>query len=219
MVGLSTGLMRYVGQPDFVAEPRRPHDGLNSAERVPAGVPRGARQRPAVVLGLQRHVPDRQQLQRQRRAPPDDARAHEREGLLVRLPVLLVGVLGVGLPELQRLLPRAPHVAAQASLPADKNVSFDGLGNALSVNNGFFDVCQPAGCFTCPKGVQELDCTGMENGKGGATAWLTTDAPIVPGETIVLELMVFDVQDQFFDSHALIDNFRWQLEATLGTHE
>ena len=43
---------------------------------------------------------------------------------------------------------------------------------------------------------------------------------MVPGETIVLELMVFDVQDRFYDSHALIDNFRWQAtNVTVGTHE
>ena len=45
-------------------------------------------------------------------------------------------------------------------------------------------------------------------------------ATIVPGETITLELMVFDVQDRFYDSHALVDNFRWTAaNVTLGTHE
>lgn len=104
-------------------------------------------------------------------------------------------------------------------IPLDKNVSFDGLGNPVSVNNGFFDVCGATGCFVCPQGTVELQGTGMENGIGGGTSWLTTDAPVVPGETITLDLMVFDVGDQAFDSHVLLDNFRWSLSpASVGTH-
>ncbi|MBK8254770.1 MAG: choice-of-anchor L domain-containing protein [Polyangiaceae bacterium] len=107
-----------------------------------------------------------------------------------------------------------------AGIPMDKNVSFDGLGNPVSVNNGFFDVCSPSGCFNCPKGTNELLGTGMEGSVGGGTSWLTTDAPVVAGETITLELMVFDVGDQAYDSHVLLDNFRWGLNATtVGTHE
>ncbi len=107
-----------------------------------------------------------------------------------------------------------------AGIPADKNVSFDGLGNPVSVNNGFFDVCSPSGCYNCPKGIAELAGTGMEGGVGGGTSWLTTDAPVVPGETITLELLVFDVGDTAYDSHILLDNFRWGLNsATVSTHE
>jgi hypothetical protein len=106
-----------------------------------------------------------------------------------------------------------------AGIPADKNVSFDGLGNAVSVNNGFFDVCQAAGCFACPAGAGGLAGTGMDGGIGGGTSWLTTDAPVVPGETMTLELMVFDVGDNIFDSLAVLDNFRWGLNTTsVKTH-
>lgn len=104
-------------------------------------------------------------------------------------------------------------------IPLDKNVSFDGFGNPVSVNNGFFDVCSPTGCFVCPQGTVELQGTGMENSVGGGTSWLTTDAPVVPGETITLDLMVFDVGDTAFDSHVMLDNFRWSLSpASVGTH-
>ena len=107
-----------------------------------------------------------------------------------------------------------------AGIPLDKNVSFDGLGNPVSVNNGFFDVCSPSGCFNCPQGVTELAGTGMENSVGGGTSWLTTDAPVVPGETITLDLMVFDVGDQAYDSNVLLDNFRWGLNsASVATHQ
>ncbi len=105
-------------------------------------------------------------------------------------------------------------------IPADKNVSFDALGNGVSVNNGFFDVCSPTGCFTCPKGTAELAGTGMESSVGGGTSWLTTDAPVIGGETITLDLLIFDVGDNSWDSHVLVDNFRWGLNTTaVGTHE
>lgn len=106
-------------------------------------------------------------------------------------------------------------------IPADKNISFDSLNNPVSVNNGFFDVCVAKGCYTCPAGGGELAGTGMQLGNtGGATKWLTTDAPVVPGETIQLELMIFDVSDGVLDSLALLDNFRWNLAtATVNTHE
>ncbi|MCK6590059.1 MAG: choice-of-anchor L domain-containing protein [Polyangiaceae bacterium] len=106
-----------------------------------------------------------------------------------------------------------------AGIPADKNISFDAQNNPVSVNNGFFDVCVPKGCYTCPAGSAELNGTGMGT-IGGATKWLTTDAPIVPGETMQLDLMIFDVTDNWLDSNALIDNFRWNLvPATVNTHE
>ncbi len=106
-------------------------------------------------------------------------------------------------------------------IPADQNISFDANGKAVSVNNGFFQVCGGNGknCGACPNGVAELVGTGMDSVNGGGTAWLTTDAPIVPGETMVLELMVFDVTDHIYDSLALLDNFRWALTAAVvGTH-
>lgn len=60
----------------------------------------------------------------------------------------------------------------------------------------------------------------MDNGIGGGTKWLTTDAPVVPGETMTLELVVFDVGDTAFDSLALVDNFRWGLSTTtVATHQ
>jgi hypothetical protein len=106
-------------------------------------------------------------------------------------------------------------------IPADKNISFDSKNNPVSVNNGFFDVCVPKGCYDCPAGDAPLNGTGMELGNtGGATKWLTTDAPVAPGETMQLELMIFDVTDNVLDSLALLDNFRWNLTpAVVETHE
>ncbi len=114
-------------------------------------------------------------------------------------------------------------------IPPDKNISFDGLNNPVSVNNGFFDICQQKGCYSCPQGFGALTGTGMEQDDpyggqgglqrtGGGTVWLQTTAPIVPGETMMLELMVFDVSDQFLDSQVLLDDFEWSIDPSqVGT--
>jgi hypothetical protein len=61
----------------------------------------------------------------------------------------------------------------------------------------------------------------MEDGNtGGATKWLFTDAPVVPGETMQIEFMIFDVSDTTLDSLVLLDNFTWGLSTVaVGTHE
>jgi hypothetical protein len=53
---------------------------------------------------------------------------------------------------------------------------------------------------------------------GGGTVWLQTTAPIVAGETMVLELMIFDVSDNILDSLSLLDAFQWSLNPSgVGT--
>ncbi len=102
-------------------------------------------------------------------------------------------------------------------IPADKNISFDAAGNPVSVNNGFFEVCQPKGCYTCPSGLGGLAGTGMQLNSGstgptgGATNWLTTTAPVVGGETITMEFMVFDVSDNILDTNVLLDSFQFSV--------
>lgn len=92
-------------------------------------------------------------------------------------------------------------------IPADLNVAFDGLGNALSTNNMFFDACTPIGCYLCPDGATSLLGTGFE--AGAATKWLQSDAPIVPGENMTFDLTLFDVSDGLGDTVVLHDNFRF----------
>lgn len=109
-----------------------------------------------------------------------------------------------------------------AGIPADHNISFDSQNNPVSVNNGFFQVCGGNGknCGTCPSGTGPLAGTGFDTLSGGGTDWLTTDAPVVSGETITLDLTVFDVSDHTLDSLIVLDNFRWSsLPATVNTHE
>jgi hypothetical protein len=120
--------------------------------------------------------------------------------------------------------------SAAPGIPADKNISFDSVNNPVSVNNGFFDVCQQRGCQLCPAGTGALAGTGMENGDfddsygsgvtGGATNWLVTTAPVVPGETMTIEFTVFDVSDGNLDSLTLLDAFEWSVTpSTVGTVE
>jgi hypothetical protein len=108
---------------------------------------------------------------------------------------------------------------AAPGIPPDKNISFDSLGNPVSVNNGFFDICAVKGCNSCPLGTFPLAGTGMEIGStGGGTTWLTTTAPIVPGELMTIEFMVFDVSDHILDSLTLLDAFEWSLDPSgVGT--
>lgn len=44
---------------------------------------------------------------------------------------------------------------------------------------------------------------------GGATGWLSSQAPVQPGEAFTLELMIWDTGDGILDSSVLIDNFSW----------
>jgi hypothetical protein len=119
------------------------------------------------------------------------------------------------------------------------NISFDAMNNPVAVNNNFFDRCTPSvpvGCSrsnlpfpdpplstsTCPSGPSELGGTGFGDTYatqcltgnqmatlGGATGWLTTKAPIMPGEQFTLEFMIWDAGDGLLDSSVLIDHFQW----------
>ncbi len=109
-----------------------------------------------------------------------------------------------------------------------KNVSFDALGNPINVNSGFFEVCTPGTSdpifggtpksFACAKGTSELQGSGYWDpdlpSEHGATSWLETKAPVVPGETITLQFMIWDTEDHVLDSSVLLDNFRWDAKGT-----
>ncbi len=105
----------------------------------------------------------------------------------------------------------------------DPNISFDAAGNPISVNAAFMSVCGCTGgppCFAggrsfdCPNGTAELVGTGFEDTFGfgewhGATSWLTTTAPVMPGTQFTLIFGIYDSGDGVLDSTALIDNFHW----------
>jgi hypothetical protein len=82
----------------------------------------------------------------------------------------------------------------------------------------------PLATSTCGAGVGELGGTGYGDTDvtqcdmsvsnvtatlGASTGWLTTTAPIQPGEQFTLEFMIWDAGDGLLDSSVLVDNFKW----------
>jgi len=128
-------------------------------------------------------------------------------------------------------------VALASPAPAgamNGNISFDGAHNPVSTMLAYFDVCDPTqsslyasdchtmGSTTCPalpnpycqSGTMELLGTGFDvwdtsYGGGGATRWLSSQAPVVGGSELTLRFAIWDGGDQEFDSTILIDGFQW----------
>jgi hypothetical protein len=102
-----------------------------------------------------------------------------------------------------------PTNVANAAGPNSRNISFDSLNRPVTVNVGFFSI--PGGpTLTHPM----LNGTGMDGlcgGQicGGATNWLSTQAPVLAGETVTLHFSIWDTGDQAWDSTVLIDNWEW----------
>ena len=92
------------------------------------------------------------------------------------------------------------------------NVSFDDLGNPISLNAGFLDYKDAPNPYDCPNpcNAPELQGTAMEGHAG--TKWLTTSAGVLPNEDIVLVLAVHDLSDNIRDSVVILDNFLWNCE-------
>jgi hypothetical protein len=109
---------------------------------------------------------------------------------------------------------------------SDGNISFDSMGNPVSVNNAFVDVC---GCmngppcttgfgattktFPCSLGDTQLAGTGFGKDTGGldhaSTYWLETKAPVTPHQSITLRWGVYDSGDGILDTTTLVDDFKW----------
>ena len=129
--------------------------------------------------------------------------------------------------------PRVAYLSAQGfNGGKPDNISFDAKKNPVSVNNGFFDRCTAGatigceqgatpGTASCPGGADELAGTGFgvlgsycpggggQSVSGGATGWLSSQAPVKAGETFTLDLMIWDTGDGELDSSVLLDNFQW----------
>jgi hypothetical protein len=92
------------------------------------------------------------------------------------------------------------------------NVSFDELGNPISLNAGFLDYKDAPNPFDCPPpcAAPELQGTAMQGHAG--TKWLTTTAPVTPGEQITLVFAVFDLTDNRLDTVVMLDNWQWTCE-------
>jgi hypothetical protein len=92
------------------------------------------------------------------------------------------------------------------------NISFDAMGNPISLNAGFLEYKDDAG------NLPELAGTCMRQHAG--TGWLTTTAGVVPGEDITIVFAIFDLSDSILDSYVFIDNFQWGCDpsSTPGTN-
>jgi hypothetical protein len=125
-------------------------------------------------------------------------------------------------------------VQSSKTYPEATNISFDEMKNPITVNSGFFTVCDkpptlpwpipppPAQTQRCKHPASDNKGTGYEVSAdgltvpGGSTGWLTTTAPIEPGEELTLRFVVFDAGDGVLDSSALIDNFQWGAAPVTG---
>jgi hypothetical protein len=87
------------------------------------------------------------------------------------------------------------------------NISFDEQDNPISLNAGFLDY-QDNGGNVHP----EFEGTCMKRHAG--TKWLSTTAPVTPGENITLVLAIFDLSDSALDSYVFLDNFQWGCDGT-----
>jgi hypothetical protein len=102
-----------------------------------------------------------------------------------------------------------------------KNISFDAMSNPITVNSGFFTICQNDAqkpqTQHCSRSIDELEGTGLnevllDRPIGGATGWLRTRAPVIPGDEITLRFIIFDEGDHIYDSSAIVDAFAWSTD-------
>nr|MDA3863159.1 MopE-related protein [Deltaproteobacteria bacterium] len=99
------------------------------------------------------------------------------------------------------------------SLSQIQNITFAASENPadtlqpVTINNSLFE--NPL--------VTDIGGTGYDvGGEGGTTGWVTTTAPCIPGETIIIDFWIHDEGDHVYDSAAVIDNFQWHVESVDG---
>jgi hypothetical protein len=91
------------------------------------------------------------------------------------------------------------------------NIAFDTTGVPLSGDFSPTDICEG-----CALGDAELTGTGFDVPSGGsATTWQRVQAPVSPGTTFTLRIVIWDSGDQNFDSTLLVDNFAWTFAPTV----
>jgi hypothetical protein len=126
--------------------------------------------------------------------------------------------------------------------PVDKNLAFyqNAAGskfpvgvNLASGNTGLFTQCvngsigcaeDSSGSINTCTGTDQLAGTGLEIADpgdcdagsmlGGGTGWLTTSGNVTPGEIMTLRIAIWDTSDDALDSLAVIDNFKWSVQAS-----
>lgn len=229
LVALSTGVARAgVNSARAPGEGQSPSSGMMCTENlVPPGFPKDSPSCPDVMTSQDSQARDPIALELEIKTPTNArAFAYDFDFYTFEWPQYVCSEFNDFFVALLK--------SSHASTPPDENISFDKLGNPVSVNNGFVEVCDPAmgqerpggKSFDCSLGTSELIGTGFDvepyAGDGGeglgsslhaATGWLSTTAAIVPGETIRLRFAIWDMNDEILDSTVLLDHFTWTLVA------
>lgn len=94
------------------------------------------------------------------------------------------------------------------------NVSFDELGAPISLNAGFLDFKDAPNIYDCPAPCEAPELAGTAAQGHAGTRWLTSNAPVVPGETIEVYFAIFDLADTALDSAVMLDNWLWTCEGS-----
>ncbi len=92
-------------------------------------------------------------------------------------------------------------------LPLDRSVALDSQGGPVSSGSADMVICDG-----CADGSGALTGTGYGLTEAAATRWQTAYVPVVEGETLVLDLLAFDISDGNIDNLVLLDGMRWLFE-------
>jgi hypothetical protein len=90
----------------------------------------------------------------------------------------------------------------------------DGCPDSLACDPNLNLCVSPLGA--CPDGSAAVRAYVADPNQAGATSWLTTQAPVLPGEEVTLEFLIWDTSDRFLDSLVLIDSFEWRIDPTVN---
>ncbi len=94
------------------------------------------------------------------------------------------------------------------------NISFDEFGSPIALNSGFLDYKDAPNSTDCPAPCVAPELAGTAAQGHAGTRWLTTNAPVTPGETIEVYFAIFDLADTALDSAVLLDNWIWTCEGS-----
>ncbi len=92
-------------------------------------------------------------------------------------------------------------------LPLDRSVALDSQGGPISSGSADMVICNG-----CADGTGALAGTGYGITEASATRWQTAYVPVVAGETLVLDLIAFDISDGQVDNIVFLDGMRWVFE-------
>ena len=94
------------------------------------------------------------------------------------------------------------------------NISFDEFGSPISLNAGFLDYKDAPNPTDCPAPCEAPELAGTAAQGHAGTRWLTSNAPVIPGETIEVYFAIFDLSDTALDSAVMLDNWLWTCEGS-----